>query len=445
LFEIDRAMMQIFVLLGIISVNGFLALSEMALVSSRRTRLLKLMEDGSTRAKTALKLADSPTSFLASLQICITILGIAAGAWGGANLSRSVKQWFDQEVPTLVHYSESLSMGLVVAFETFFMVLIGELLPKRLALFFPERIALAVAPVIDTVGRVIAPASQVLSGLTDRFIAILPIKPKSADESHVTEDELKIMVTQGAEAGVFDKNEETFLKRALDFGDLTGQDMMTPRTKVVSFGGDRYIDDVIDEMLECGYSNFPVYAQRSENIVGMVSIKTALKHHRRSSQRLRLRDLLEPVLFMPDSAKAPNIMEKMKLGRKQMVILIDEFGGVAGLVSITDIMEAVVGEVLAVDTAPQFVKRSDGSWLVDGMASLQDLETETGYVIDDDENHGCQTVAGYVMHHLKSIPQEGQFVTLGSWTFEVVDMDRNRIDKILLTALQAVTSTGDSP
>ncbi|MCX6127384.1 MAG: hemolysin family protein, partial [Proteobacteria bacterium] len=312
---------QCFILLGIVGINGFLALSEMALVSSRKTRLQKLADDGHHGATVALSLSESPTRFLASLQICITVLGIAAGAWGGANLSGGVEQWIGISMPSLLPWSHGLGVGFVVAIETFLMVLLGELLPKRIALFFPERIAISVAPFIDRVGIAMSPAAHILGRITDQMIRVLPLRLNAKDEAQVTEDEIKIMVEQGAEAGVFNRTEESMLKRALDFGDLSGAELMTPRTKIVSFHADALVEVVIDRMLTAGFSSYPLYASQRENVVGMVSVKrafAALRHQR----QVKLSDVMIPAVFLPDSAKAGRIFETMRLKRQHIVVLI---------------------------------------------------------------------------------------------------------------------------
>ena len=431
---------QTLVLLLIIGINGFLALSEMALVSARKTRLQKLADDGHHGATIALLLAESPTRFLASLQICITILGIAAGAWGGANLSGGIDLWIQRHLPSLAPWSHGFSVSFVVAIETFLMVLLGELLPKRLALFSPEKIAMYVAPLINNVGKVMSPAAHVLSRITDRVIGLLPIHTRSLTDSSVTEDEIKIMVEQGTEAGVFNKTEESMLKRALGFPDLTGADLMTPRTRVVCINIDDPVERSVDLMLTEGFSKYPVYRGSQDNLIGVVSIKK-IYSQLRSGQKPNLNKAMVPPIFLPDSAKAGYMIETMKRERQHIVMLIDEFGGFAGLVSATDLMEAVVGEVPGghLGDAPKFVQRSDGSWLVDGLVGLYELEREIGFVATESVAEDCQTLSGLVMHYLDSIPREGQFVEMPGWRFEVVDMDHNRIDKVLVTRLELPT------
>ena len=429
---------QSIVLLFIVGINGFLALSEMALVSARKTRLQKLADDGHHGATVALELSESPTRFLASLQICITILGIAAGAWGGANLSGGIELWIQAHIPVLAPWSHGFSVSFVVAVETFLMVLLGELLPKRLALFFPERIAMYVAPFINHVGTVVAPAAHVLSRMTDHMIRLLPFPSRDISDSTVTEDEIKILVEQGAEAGLFNKTEETFLKRALGFADLTGADLMTPRTRVISINIDDPVEQSVDLMLKEGFSNYPVYRKSQDNLIGVVSIKKVYAQLRRG-QKPNLHDVMIPPIYLPESAKASRMVEAMRTQRQHIIMLIDEFGGFAGVVSSNDLMEAVVGEVPGnhIGAGPKFVQRADGSWLIDGMVGLYELEQEIGFVATDSVSEDCQTLSGLVMHYLDSIPREGQFVEMPHWRFEVVDMDHNRIDKVLVTRLEA--------
>jgi putative hemolysin len=318
------------------------------------------------------------------------------------------------------------------------MVLLGELLPKRVALFFPERIAMYVAPVINHVGTIVAPAAHVLGRMTDQMIKLLPFPSRELSDSTVTEDEIKILVEQGAEAGLFDKAEETFLKRALGFADLTGADLMTPRTRVVSINIDDPVEQSVDLMLKEGFSNYPVYRKSQDNLIGVVSVKKVYGQLRRG-QKPNLHDVMIPPIYLPDTAKASRMVEAMRTQRQHIIMLIDEFGGFAGVVSSNDLMEAVVGEVPGsnISAGPKFVRRADGSWLVDGMVGLYELEQEIGFVATDSVSEDCQTLSGLVMHYLDSIPREGQFVEMPHWRFEVVDMDHNRIDKVLVTRLEA--------
>jgi putative hemolysin len=418
-------------LLVIVCVNGFIALSEMSLISSRKIRLQSLAEQGWHGANVALDLAESPTRFLASMQICLTILGIMAGVYGGVAMAAGVQDWIVVSVPSVAKWSHGIGMTLVVAFETFLMVFLGELLPKRLALLAPEAIAVRVAPTMRRIGLTLTPVANVLSHMTDAVLAKLPIGVRGEEQQSVTEDEFKMIVEQGADEGVIDRNEEAMIKRVLQFGDVKAQDLMTPRTKIVGIDLNDPIGESMEKMLATSHAYFPVFNVAIDNLVGIVSIKKIFEQFYRSGTLDLSLNMSEP-LFLPDTMRAGRVLESMKERGTHMAVLIDEFGGMAGVVTATDIVASVMGEVPqnSGDVAPKFVTRGDGSILIDGMASLFELSDK----LDIDLalfGDVAQTLSGLVMHIAKAIPKEGQCVQFGGWSFEVVDMDGYRIDKVL--------------
>ena len=436
--------LQCLVLMTIVLVNGLLAFSEMALVSSRKMRLQAMVESGVRGAARALELSESPTRLLASVQICITILGIAAGAYGGANMSEGLENWAMRSFPLIAPWAHGFSVGIVVAIETILMFLIGELLPKRLAMYSPEKIAATVAPFIHGVGVVMTPLAHVLGRTTDRLIAALPVNIASRHDTAVAEHEFKMMVEQGTESGVLDKQEESMIKRVLQFGDLKGSDVMTPRTKVIAVNLEDKPAESIETMLEANHSYYPVYRGSLDNLIGVVSVNRvySVLHHK---QQFSLEKIMAAPLYLPDSARASRIIELMKIKRQHLVVLIDEFGGFAGIVTATDLMEAVVGEVPGSHEheSPKFVRQGENSWLVDGLVTLFELEQHTGFVAGDVAND-CQTLGGLVMRYLDSIPHAGQFVCLPQWKFEVMNMDGNRIDKVLVSRDLTASHEGQS-
>lgn len=423
--------MQSLVLISIVCFNGFLALSEMAIATSKKLRLQRMVDEGHHGASVALALAESPTRFLASMQICLTVLGIMAGVHGGATLADTIETWLVRAVPDLAPWAHPIGMTGVVAFETFVMVFFGELLPKRLALIAPETIAVRVAPVMFRVGQTLSPVADVLGRMTEAILSRLPALAKANDAHTVTEDELKMIVEQGAEEGMLDQNEETMIKRVLQFSEIKAQDLMTPRTKVVGINLDDPDGENIDRIFDSSHSTFPVYRNSIDNLVGVVSVKKLFERLYRGGAVDIQACMTEP-LFLPDSARADKVLEAMKQRGTHMAVLIDEFGGTAGVVTATDIVSAVMGEVPqdSGEYTPKFVLRDDGSYLVDGMASLFELSERLEIEITAVEGVG-QTVSGLIMHLAKEIPSEGQKVRFQNWIFEVVDMDGNRIDKVL--------------
>ena len=423
--------MQSLILVSIVCFNGFLALSEMAIAASRKLRLQRFVDEGHRGATVALALAESPTRFLASMQICLTVLGIMAGVYGGATISVEIEAWLIRAIPSLTPWAQPIGMTGVVAFETFLMVFLGELLPKRLALLAPEAIAIRVAPTMYRIGQTLSPIANVLSKMTDAVLSRLQISTYVGDAQTVTEDELKMIVEQGAEEGVLDRNEETMIKRVLQFGDVKAQDLMTPRTKIVGLDLDAELEENMTKILAAPYSNFPVYRGSTDNLIGVVSVKKLFEQSYRGSGINIEKAMTEP-LFLPDSARADRVLESMKQRGTHMAVLIDEFGGMAGVVTSSDIMGAVMGDVPqdSRDVSQKFLRRSDGSLLIDGMASLFELQEKLELDVSELEDVG-QTVSGLIMHLAREIPQEGQRVRFKSWSFEVIDMDGNRIDKVL--------------
>jgi putative hemolysin len=404
-----------------------------------------MVDEGRSGAAVALSLSESPTRFLASVQICLTVLGIMAGAHGGATMADDIERWVVVSIPDLAPWGHAVGMSLVVAFDAFLMVFLGELLPKRLALIAPESIAVRVAPSIRRLGTTLGPIAHVLSRMTDAVLAKLPFKAPSEELQTVTEDEFKLLVEQGADEGVLDRNEETMIKRVLQFGDIKAGDLMTPRTKLVGLDIADSQDFNIDKMLSSNHAYFPVFKGSIDNLVGIVSIKKVFEQFYKTG-RFDLKACMSEPLFLPNSARADRVLESMKKRSTHMAVLIDEFGGMAGVVTATDIVESVMGEVPqdSGETTQKFVEREDGSILIDGMVTLFDLQekllvdtTELGDVV--------QTVSGLIMHVLKGIPKEGQSIVYKDWTFEVIDMDGNRIDKVLAIKNPIVESPAESP
>lgn len=423
--------MQSLVLISIVCFNGFLALSEMAIATSKKLRLQRLIDEGHQGANVALALAESPTRFLASMQICLTVLGIMAGVHGGATLADSIETWLVRSIPSLEPWAHPIGITGVVAFETFIMVFFGELLPKRLALIAPEAIAVRVAPVMFRIGQTLSPVADVLGRMTDAVLSRFPAIARAKELHTVTEDELKMIVEQGAEEGMLDRNEETMIKRVLQFGEVQAQDLMTPRTKIVGINLEEPSSETIEQIFESSHSTFPVYRGSVDNLVGVVAAKKLFEQFYREGA-VDVASCMTEALFLPDTARADKVLESMKQHGTHMAVLIDEFGGTAGVITATDVVRAVMGDVPQDngEQAPKFVQRDDGSYLIDGMVSLFELSERLELDVSDVETVG-QTLSGLVMHLAEDIPREGQKVAFKNWLFEVVDMDGNRVDKVL--------------
>lgn len=428
--------MQGLILLTIVCVNGLISLSEMALVSSRKVRLQRMVDEGRRGAAMALAMSESPTRFLASVQICLTVLGIMAGAHGGATLANDIESFVVNSVPSQAKWAHEMGIAFVVAFDTFLMVFFGELLPKRIALLAPESIAIRVAPAMQRLGATLSPLANVLSRMTDALLAKFPLRREPEEQQTVTQDEFKLLVEQGAEEGMLDRHEESMIKRVLQFGDITAKDLMTPRTKVVGLDIEDGAEENLQKILASRHTIFPVYRGAIDNLVGIVSVKKVFEQFYRLG-RFELEQCMTDPLFMPNSARAVRVLDAMKKHGSHMAVLIDEFGGLAGVVTATDVVGSVMGDVPldSGEQSPKFVERAGGGFLIDGMVSLFDLQEKLQIDLSACEDV-AQTLSGLVMHVAKTIPKEGDSVSYRGWTFEVVDKDGNRIDKVLATPEQ---------
>lgn len=426
--------LEILIILLLIVANGLFSGAEIAIVSARRHRLQQLSEKGKRSAKVALRLADSPNEFLSTVQIGITLIGILSGAVGGATVARRLAPLLDR-LPLLRPYSEGLSFGLVVAVITFLSVVIGELVPKRLALASPERLACAMAPTMRWLSRVSAPVVHLLGQSTDALLRLLGASTSS--EPDITEDEIKAMIRQGADSGVFEEVEHDMVQRVLRLGDRTIKTLMTPRTDICWLDVEEPLEDSLQEVLESTHSRFPVGRGSLDECLGVVRVRNLLsaKLH---GEPINLEELLQPPLFVAESTRALSVLEQFKRSGIHIALVTDEFGGVEGLVTLNDLMEGIVGDLPSVDDEeePLVVTREDGSWLVD--AGL-DLDAFTELIDHDifgiDQEGRYHTLAGFVMHVLERIPREADHFEWQGYRFEVMDMDGKRVDKLLVTPI----------
>ncbi len=429
---------EVLVILSLILLNGFLAMSEMAIVSSNRIRLQALANSGKTGAKIALNLIDSPSRLLAAIQIGITLVGVLIGAFGGSSLSEKVGLLITRPFGDSIFgpYSEGIGLTLVVVISTFLSLILGELVPKRLALAHPERTASRVAPAIRLISILSTPGVKFLTFSTELVMKALHLQHVSLPQ--VTGEEVKLMVEQGTVAGVFDPGEETIIKRTLRLGSLSAADVMTPRTKIVCFDINNYEHGVVLEKVRASkHTYFPVYNEQLDNIVGLLSAKLMLYE---ISQKASwdLRDCLIAPLMVPESVSVIGVLESFKEKSSHVAIVIDEYGGLAGMLTIIDMMEAIAG-ALPQETdqnSHRFVRREDGSILVDGMTSIHEFEELFRVSFKTlTEGEDIQTIAGLLMQQMGRIPREGDVVQLENLRIEVVDMDGRRVDKILVHTL----------
>lgn len=420
------------IVLALLLVNGLFAMVEIAVVSVRKARLRRLAEEGNRKARAALQLAEEPNRFLSTVQIGITLIGIIAGAFGGATLSAELALVM-ANVPVLGPHADRIAFGLVVAGITYFSLVLGELVPKRLGLSNPEGIAMMAATPMNWLARIASPLVSLLSGSTDFLLRLLRFKPRK--EVAVSEEEVRVLMQDGVRAGAFNKVESQIVHSALELDQLPVREIMTPRPKVIWLGQDDPHDLVWHKIVVSGHSHFPVYQDNRDNAVGVVSVKS-IYANLAAGVGVKLADLMTAPLVVPESQAVLQLVETFKQSGKHMALVTDEFGSIVGLVTLNDVMEAVLGEfpTQGERAKPAVKGRADGSWLIDAMIDLAAVEKAIPHFsFGKDAYVAYQTLAGYVVKALGHVPQEGEVFESQGYVFEVLDMDRHRVDKVLIT------------
>jgi putative hemolysin len=423
--------MDFLVLVLLIFVNGVLALSEMAIVSARKPRLKAMADKGSRGARTALRLLEDPSKLLSTAQVGITAVSVLSGAYGATSLMDEVEPWVAAAMftPGLKPYAPAVTFGLLIVMVTALSLMFGELIPKRIALAAPEPLAALMAPVVALIETVASPLVWLLRTITDGFVKLLHIDRKRQD---VTEEELQSLIDEGAEAGVIEEEEREMIESVMRLGDRSVKAIMTPRTEMVWLDPEESQADVLIEIMESGHSRFPVGEGDADHIVGIVQTKEMLAHLAKTG-KLDLKAVMHAPQFVPETMPVLNLLESMRGNPVRMVMISDEYGAVLGLVTAADLLEAIAGDAaLSEDEAiAQPVERADGSWLIDGMMPIDEFQEDLDVRGLDDEE-GFSTVAGYVMHLLRTVPKEGDRVERWPLAFEVVDMDGRRVDKVIV-------------
>ena len=426
---------EILLLVLLIVANGIFSMSEMAIISSRKVRLQNMANQGNKKARVALDLAESPNRFLSTVQVGITLIGILAGAFGGATISEKLAENLDQ-VPLLAPYSQGLSFGLVVMAITYLSLIVGELVPKRLALNNPEVIAASVAMPMRAIAAFASPVVHLLSASTDLVLRILGIGPST--EPQVTEEEIKVLIEQGTEAGMFEEAEQDMVERVFRLGDRPVSALMTPRPDIVWLDLEDTAEENRKKMMDSANSRFPVCQGGLDNVLGIIPV-TDLLARSLSGESLDLTVSLRQPVFVPESTRGLKVLELFKQTGIHMALVVDEYGVIQGLVTLNDILVEIVGDVPSADELddPQAVQREDGSWLLDGMLSVDEFFKI--FAINDfqGEHRGSyQTLGGFVITHLGRIPNAADHFEWDGMRFEVMDMDGNRVDKVLVVPAQ---------
>lgn len=425
--------LEILFILVLLLANGLFAMAEIALVAARKARLKTLVDEGNNGARLALALANSPGRFLSTVQVGITLVGVLAGAVGGARIATYLAGPLGK-VPFIGEHAEYIALFLVVALITYLSVIIGELVPKRLALQNPERIASGLARPMHGLSVFASPLVSLLNHSSDFLMNALGVRKTAA--SSVSEEEVRVLIDEGLSAGIFKKAEKEMVEGVFELDEQTVGDLMTPRARMIWLSLDDADEENWRKIAGSGHSHFPVYQGTRDNVIGMISVKS-LWANLSLAGRVELRALVTPPVYVPTAMPAGKLIEEFKKCGKHIALVVDEFGGLQGLVTLNDVMMAIVGNLPEREQRhdPKAMLRQDGTWLIDAMLDIDD--TKKKLEIEDDlpgENENrFTTLGGFVLFRLGHIPREGEKFLWDRFEFEVIDMDRQRIDKVLIT------------
>ena len=424
--------MEILILFGLILMNGVFAMSEMAVVSARKARLQHLADEGKRGARVALRLAQEPSSFLATIQVGITVIGITSGAFGEATLTKGLSEWLSQWA-VLDRHSQAIAVTIVITGITLAALIFGELVPKRLALLNPEWVASLVARPMRALSRVAYPLVRALGAVTDGILRLLGLR--ATGESPVTEEEIKVLMEQGAEAGVFEAHEQQLVSRVFRLDELRVTGVMTPRGEIVYLDVEEPLEENVRRIVDGQHSRFPVVRGGLKDVQGIVLAKTLLEDAL-AGRPVALANLAKP-LFVPETLTVMDLVAQFKQHRQTMALVVNEFGDVVGLVTLNDVMEALVGDIATADDEHErdIVPRDERSWLVDGSTTVERFKDVLGIeeALPEEALGTYHTVAGFALLQLDRVPRVADRFEWRGWTLEVVDMDGNRVDKLLVT------------
>ncbi|MBI5123047.1 HlyC/CorC family transporter [Candidatus Roizmanbacteria bacterium] len=425
--------MDFVIILILIIFNGFFAMAEIAIISSRKSKLKNMAMSGGNKEKLAYDLAEKPNMFLSSIQIGITLVTILAGAVGEDMFTAKISPLI-KPIPILGTYHEQISFVIIISVITYLSIVIGELVPKRIALNNPEKIASFVAPIILIISNITSPIIRLLSVSTEFIFKLLGLKQKTS--SIITEDEIRVLIREGTDMGIFSKTEKKLIERALMLDDLRVGMLMTPKHKMTIVNIEKFTDKPKYYLSNYPHSRLIFTEGKKDKIFGIVHVKDLLSYSFENDKFdiEKLKKIANKPHLVPESMKAIKVLELFRHSPIHIALVIDEFGTIQGLVTLNDILEALVGEIKSQSAQePLVVKREDGSFLVDGTVTIYELKKRLklqGLTNKDITNY--QTTAGFVIAHLDKIPETGDKLESLGYQFEVIDMDNNRVDKILV-------------
>lgn len=425
---------EIIFIVVLLIANGIFAMAEIAVVSARKARLKTLADEGDKNAKLALQLANEPGKFLSTVQVGITLVGVLAGAVGGAHISDKFEIFLDQ-IPFLHGApAEYISIFFVVSLITYFSVIIGELVPKRLALNNPERIAAMLARPMNSLSKFASPVVNVLNQSSDLLMSVMGVK--KSEEPPVSEEEVRVLIDEGLSAGVFRKAEKEWVESVFNLDEQTAEDLMTPRPQIVWLSLDDPDEENWRRVAGSGHSHFPLYKKSHENVVGIVSVKS-LWANVSLAGHVDLASLATPPLYVPTGMHASKLIEEFRKSGKHIALVVDEFGGLQGVVTLNDVMMAIVGHLPEREQHydPKAIQRPDGTWLIDALLTIEQVKKTLEITEDlpEEEDGDYSTLGGFILARLGHLPKEGECVEWDRFRFEILDMDNQRIDKVLVT------------
>ena len=423
--------LQLTVVFLLILLNGFFAMAEIALVSARTARLKALAEINNSGAQAALELKADPSRLLATVQIGITVIAVLSGTFGQATLGERLQAILEQYPGLIARYAHAISMAIVVLGISYLSLIIGELVPKRIALSHAEPIAAALARTMRLFSRIGAPINWLLSASTDLVLRLLPLRNQAAPP--VTDEEISFMLREGTATGHIPQAETEIVEMALRLGDRRASTVMTPRTRIVWLDLNDPEEENRRKIRESPYSRFPVVQGGSQQVVGIVEAKDLLARCL-AGQPLDLRRATRPPLYVPNTVSVLRVLDMFKSSGEPMALIVDEYGDLEGLVTPSDILEALVGDIPGTADADQrVVRREDGTWLIDGMVGLDELKQVLGLSRLTGEDADFHTLGGFLMARLSRVPMIADRVTTDGYQFEIVDMDGRRVDRVLIS------------
>ncbi|WEJ11562.1 hemolysin family protein [Sinorhizobium prairiense] len=423
-------MFELLVIFILLLINAFFALSEMAIVSASKPLLRQMVKQGNRRAEAALTLAEDPGKFLSTVQVGITLVGILAGAYGGATIAAKIAPFLN-DIGWISPYGDTVAVALVVTLITFLSVVIGELIPKQLALRNPEGLAMFVAGPMALLSRIAAPVVLIFETAASIAMRLMGMRPEDADR--VTEEEVQAIMAEGVESGAIEKSEHEMLRRIIRLGDRNVKSIMTHRTEVGFIDVHDSLETIGQKIRQFGHSRYPVIDGPSGDVIGAVLTKEILNVA--PAAPFNIRDYVREILTLPETASCLKALEAFKSSSINMAMIVDEYGSTEGIITTADILEAIVGVIPSnYDNSEHALirQRDDGSYIVDGRTPIDEIHLQIG--IDGIEADGdFETIAGFLVQQLRKTPEEGDTAEAHGYRFEVIDMDGRRIDKILVS------------